>query len=96
MFVVTVSFEIKPHATDNFMALMKDNARQSLSLEEECLVFDVCRSEESSDVVFLYEVYKTSEAFQSHLTSDHFLAFNKLAADMVQSKSISTYIRSTL
>jgi len=96
MFVVTVNFSIHPDSLSQFMALIKENAKQSIQLEKGCHVFDVCTSDEQAEIVFLYEVYENKEAFQTHLKSDHFIAFDKLASNMVASKSVSTYKKSEL
>ena len=89
-FAVTVTFKIRATQTQAFMPLMLDNAATSLAQEPGCLRFDVCRDADPTEV-FLYEVYTDAAAFQPHLHSAHFKAFDAAVADMVQAKSVKTY-----
>ena len=88
MFVVTVLFRIKPQRLDEFLPLMIENARASRADEEGCQQFDVCRDE---DTVFLYEVYDDRAAFDVHLNTQHFLAFDAAVSDMVLEKQLRVY-----
>ena len=91
MFVVTVEFEIKPEAVAAFMPLMLDNAAASLTEEPGCQRFDVCAAPDDAGKVFLYEIYDDKAAFDTHLASTHFKAFDTAVADMVAGKSVATY-----
>ena len=88
MYVVTVSFEIIPGQVDSFLPLIVKNARASRDLEPGCQQFDVCRR---GDEVFLYEVYDDRAAFDAHLGTDHFRAFDAEVADMISSKSVTLF-----
>lgn len=92
MFVVCVTFAIKPGAMAQFMPLMARQSRQSRQLEPDCHQFDVC-SDGAEDEVFLYEVYSDAAAFDAHLTSQHFVEFDRSVADLVVAKSVKTYTR---
>lgn len=91
MFAVTVTFKIKPGYWDRFLPLMRNNAQNSLREEPACRQFDVCTDPERAMEVFLYELYDTAAAFQDHLKSDHFRAFDAAVADMIESKHVATY-----
>ena len=41
--------------------------------------------------MFLYELYDSTEAFDVHLASPHFRAFNEETADLVAEKSVQSY-----
>lgn len=88
MFAVLVTFQIKAGFMDSFLPLMKDNAEASLQKEPGCHVFDVCRDGQE---VFLYELYDDRTAFNTHLTSDHFLDFDAAVAAMVADKHVRFY-----
>jgi (4S)-4-hydroxy-5-phosphonooxypentane-2,3-dione isomerase len=78
MYVVTVEFDIAPEHRDAFIEAVKKQAADSLSLEPECHHFDVCRVERGGkEVVYLYELYTDRAAFDAHLATPHFLAFNE-------------------
>lgn len=87
MFVVTVDFQVKSEHVAEFVEMMKKQASNSLRKEEGCLQFDVCRDPSDGGRIFLYEVYKDSDAFELHLKTDHFLEFNKAVSPWTASKS---------
>lgn len=90
MIAVTVTFKLKPGTHDQFLPLMLENARTSLANEASCLQFDVCLGDDPGDI-FLYEVYSDAAAFQLHLESPHFKAFDKAISDMVASKQVHVF-----
>lgn len=90
MFAVCVSFDIAPDCVSDFLTLMRRQAENSLQMEPGCHVFDICTAPDSSSV-FLYELYADAEAFQQHLNSSHFLAFDAAVQPMVRAKTVSTY-----
>lgn len=90
MFAVCVSFDVIPGRMEDFLPEMRRQASNSLSLEPDCHVFDICTDAERGSV-FLYELYTDSGAFQRHLESAHFLAFDAAVAPMVRSKTVRTY-----
>ncbi len=91
MFVVTVTFHIKPGLVDTFLPLMRTNATASLSTEPGCLVFDVCSDPDRPDEIFLYEIYESAAAFRDHLTAPHFLSFDAQVSPMIATKTVTTY-----
>ena len=91
MFAVTVNFQIKDGLFDSFMALMLENAQTSLRDEPQCRQFDVCTDPDKPGEVFLYELYDDAEAFQEHLRSAHFLAFDAQVTTMIADKTVATY-----
>jgi (4S)-4-hydroxy-5-phosphonooxypentane-2,3-dione isomerase len=93
VFVVTVEFEISPNNVDAFALEMHANAAQSLRDEPGCKQFDVCVDPVNANVFFLYEIYTSREAFDEHLRSTHFLAFNAKVTPWVTSKQVRTYHR---
>lgn len=88
MFVATVMFTIKPGQMANFLPLMQENARTSLTTEEGCQQFDICRD---GDQVFLYEIYDSRAAFDLHLAAPHFQTFDAAVADMVAGKEVRLF-----
>lgn len=90
MFVVIVEFEVAEGRMDAFLPLMLEQARNSLALEPDCHVFDVCRDCKRDNVVVLYEVYSDAAAFDAHLQSDHFHSFNEAVSPMTTGKAVKT------
>ena len=91
MFAVVVTFQIKSGEMETFLPLMTENARSSLREEPGCHVFDVCTDPARPDEVFLYELYTDRAAFDAHLASGHFKAFDAQVADLIASKTVQTY-----
>ena len=91
MIAVCVTFRIKPGMMTAFMQPMLDNARASVEKEPGCHRFDVCTDEGSPQTVFLYELYTDQDAFAEHQKTDHFLAFNSIASDMIAEKVVQIY-----
>lgn len=90
MFAVTVHFEIHTARLEAFLPLMLQNARTSLQDEPGCLHFDTCHTCGTAQV-FLYEVYTSRAAFDLHLASNHFKAFDAAVADMIKAKNVQTF-----
>jgi quinol monooxygenase YgiN len=93
MYVVTVELVIRAEQVADFRAAITENARISCRQEPGCRQFDVCIAPEDPRVVFLYEVYVDRAAFDAHLESAHFKAFDSRVAAWVESKTIRTFRR---
>lgn len=92
MFVVTVVFEADPAATEVFLTRVKQQARDSLEREPGCTRFDVCTDPERRGRILLYEIYESRAAFQTHLESAHFKAFDKDVGPIVRAKNVQTWL----
>jgi len=75
-FVVIAEFEVAAARLEAFLAAARQDATRSLADEPGCLQFDINVDEASpsSSVVF-YEVYRSREAFDSHLETPHLAVF---------------------
>ena len=91
MYVVTVTFTVEAAAIDRFRARVKIQADDSLRLEPGCRRFDVCADPERPNQIFLYEIYDSAEAFQAHLASEHFHAFDAEVTRITISKDVHTW-----
>ena len=90
-YAVCVTLQVKPDCTDAFMDLMLTNSQISLSKEEGCLQFDVCSDPDQPNVVFLYEIYSSRDAFMLHLNSDHFKTFDQESNSLIEQKTVNTF-----
>ena len=93
MYIVTVEFDLDPRSVTPFMEAMLGNARASKTLEAGCRQFDVCVSEEDPAKVFLYEVYDDRAAFEAHLATGHYKAFDVSVRAWVRSKRVRFYCK---
>ncbi|WP_297837197.1 putative quinol monooxygenase [uncultured Roseibium sp.] len=96
MYAVTVVFQIKAEAVEDFLPLMIANAEASLKDEPGCRQFDVCTDPDRPGDVFLYELYDDADAFQVHLQTPHFKSFDAKVAGMIAQKTVRTYAKVAL
>lgn len=90
MFVVLVHFEVREAALPAFLSAVAKQADDSLTSEEGCLRFDVCRDNEKATEIVLYEIYHDAGAFDRHLETGHFKKFDESTRHMVAKKSVRT------
>jgi autoinducer 2-degrading protein len=93
MYVVTVEFEIVPGHEAEFLREMVANARASRERESGCRQFDVCIAPEQPRLIFLYEIYADRAAFETHVGTAHFRAFDATTAPWVARKTVRFYER---
>lgn len=91
MYAVCVKFEVKTGQMDAFLPLVVGQARNSLEREPGCSVFDVWTGEARPNEVFLYEIYDDRAAFDQHLQSAHFQAFDAATASLIAAKRVTTW-----
>ena len=91
MFAITVVFEVRAERSEDFSAAVQAQARNSMSDETGCHLFDVCVDPERPGRFFLYELYSDEEAFQQHLRTDHFHDFDQKVGEMVIAKSVERW-----
>ena len=93
MYVVIVDFAVKPEFVAAFREEMVKNARASREREPGCRQFDVCVAPGDPTAIFLYEIYDDRAAFDAHLATPHFLAFNERTAPWLADKKVRTLER---
>lgn len=91
MYCVAVTFRVHKDHTGAFRARVIRQAKVSVDLEPGCSVFDVWTDPERGDEVFLYEIYDDRAAFEAHLQSAHFKAFDAEVAAWVADKKVVTW-----
>lgn len=91
-FAVTVAFELCDGAFGEFHRLVSANAAVSVDCEPGCLRFDVLiPAAPGPPDLFLYEVYASRAAFEVHLASDHYRAFDERTRALVRTKVVHCY-----
>lgn len=91
MYVIVVHFVIDSNHIGEFMKAVYIQAENSLHLEPDCVVFDVCTDPTDSSRFYLFEKYSDQVAFKMHLTSAHFCEFDELVKPWVQEKHIGVW-----
>ena len=93
MFVVVVEFTVRAEYGEPFLKRVMQQAQDSLQLEVNCHVFDVCICSDDKNRVLLYEVYSDKSAFDAHLASAHFRDFSNAVQEWVSDKQLATFER---
>src|SRR5215218_516533 len=81
-YVLIVDFEVQDGTADKVIALVSENARNSVEKEAGCLQFDVMQAADNPNRVLLFEVYENEAALQAHGKTDHIKAFLEKARPM--------------
>jgi (4S)-4-hydroxy-5-phosphonooxypentane-2,3-dione isomerase len=87
-FAIVVVFKIKPERLNDFLPRVRQQAMDSLRLEEGCKQFDVLVDEADPNTIVLYETYVDSPAFADHHQTQHFADFNATVTPWVESKEV--------
>ena len=93
MYLVAVTFRIRPAHADDFLTRVQQQAADSLT-ESGCQRFDVWQSPTDPATVFLYEIYDDRAAFDVHLDSEHFKAFDAEVSSWIADKAVETAVLS--
>lgn len=90
-YAIIVDFKLRANTRRLFRSLVDANARTTLGSEPGCRRFDVLEPKGEEDRVVLYEIYRDRAAFEDHLKTPHFAAFDAAVAGLVADKSVSEY-----
>jgi autoinducer 2-degrading protein len=85
---VLVDFRLKPGAQRAFRKLVDANAHASATGERGCRRFDVVEPHGEADRILLYEIYDDAAAFDAHLGTPHYAAFDAESAPLIAGKSV--------
>jgi ribulose-5-phosphate 4-epimerase/fuculose-1-phosphate aldolase/quinol monooxygenase YgiN len=88
---VLVSFRAKADRAAAFREAVLRQAANSLAREAACRRFDVCLDPKDPSRVFLYEIYDDDASFETHLRTEHFLAFDRTVKDWIEEKRVERW-----
>jgi (4S)-4-hydroxy-5-phosphonooxypentane-2,3-dione isomerase len=72
MFAVIVKVRIKPENRSEFIDAMLADGRGSVQNESDCLQFNIVEDHTDPNLLHLYEVYTSEQAFERHKQTPHF------------------------
>jgi (4S)-4-hydroxy-5-phosphonooxypentane-2,3-dione isomerase len=87
-FVILAEFRLKPGRRERFLEVVRADALVSVRDEPGCRRFDLLVPEDDPDTVWLYEVYDSKAAFDAHLETPHFKAFERDSKDLVAGSTV--------
>ncbi len=88
MFILMVTFQIKPDKREVFLQAATEDARSSVTNEPGCLRFDVLQDTDDQDRFHFYEVYRDEAAFEAHTQTPHLLRFREATADLASAPTV--------
>lgn len=88
-FVIVVDFKLKAGTHRAFRDLIDRNAQASCRTEPGCRRFDVLEPTGEADRVILYEIYDDRAAFDAHLKTRHFAAFDTASRELIADKTVT-------
>jgi quinol monooxygenase YgiN len=91
MLVVVVRFRVRAGFETAFAARVREQAGASLGAEPGCRRFDVCVDPHDAGQVLLYEIYSDASAFDLHLRSAHYLAFDRDTREWIAEKVVERW-----
>ncbi len=80
MYVVGVTVVVTPEMVEEFIAATRENAHGSRQ-EPGRVRFDALQAEDDSSRFYLYEVYRSKDAFAAHQQTEHYLRWRGTIAD---------------
>jgi len=91
MYLVAVTFDIHAEQAGAFATRVARQATDSLT-EPGCHRFDVWAEPGNPARIFLFEIYTDRAAFDAHLASAHFKAFDAEVTDWIANKTVETWV----
>lgn len=88
---ILVSLEISPGAADSAqvdLAAFHEASKKSPGF----LYMYIMRDSDSPAQIFIVEAWESQQDFETHITSEHFLAFGKVIPEIITSMSIKTLL----
>lgn len=88
MYCIIVKNVVREGARDAYLAAMLPNARDSVAHEPGCLTFDVLEAQGEPNTFYLYEIYTSPAALETHKQTPHYLNSRPLIADLLVETSV--------
>jgi quinol monooxygenase YgiN len=82
MHVLLVSIRVRPERAEEFIALTRDNVRETLR-EEGVVRFDLVRQTDDPGHFLLFEVYRKAADHASHRETPHYKRWNAAAEPLM-------------
>jgi len=87
-FAIFVTIKLKPRSLKAYLGHIQLDAEGALKDEPGCQMFHILLPEEGGDVVHLYEVYDSEDAFNNHQKTPHFTKYIRDTEALVKERII--------
>lgn len=88
MYCIIVKTQLKPGTRKAFLDAMLVNAEASVRDEAGCIAFDVLEAREEPDTFYLYEIYTSPSALDTHKDTPHYKASRAIVTDLIAEQSV--------
>lgn len=85
--VLLVELHITPGRMDDFLRRAREHRANVLAKEPGCRGFELLRSREAEDTLWLYEVYADEAALETHLNTPYMKQYMEDTAPMVAKRA---------
>jgi (4S)-4-hydroxy-5-phosphonooxypentane-2,3-dione isomerase len=76
-------FVVKPGKRAEFIEFLRWDAQVARDSEPGTLRFDVWETESEPDVIYVYEAYRDSHAFETHTRNDPYKRFDRISSSLI-------------
>jgi quinol monooxygenase YgiN len=84
-YVQLAEIEIEPAELENYKAAVKEQIETAIRLEPGVLVLNAVSQQDSPTHIWVFEIYRDTDAYQSHLETPHFKKYKASTERMVRS-----------
>jgi len=88
MFCIIVKNVVKKGSRNQYLNVMKENAKASVNNETGCFVFDVLECQADDHCFYLYEIYADEAALAAHKLTEHYLSSRQQITGLVEDQSV--------
>ncbi|QIG43741.1 antibiotic biosynthesis monooxygenase [Nocardioides anomalus] len=88
MILATAYFHVRPGAADEFAAAAREVIARTTADEPGCVAYSCYREVLDEDQFVFVEEWQDLAAIGAHAQSEHFLAFDALARDLVDAQRV--------
>ena len=81
MYIIISPIQIKPEHREQYVKALVDVARESVDTEPGCLRLDVIQDADDTNRVWVYEIFKDTDALQTHMKLPFFIEFMDATKD---------------
>jgi quinol monooxygenase YgiN len=87
LYINAVDLDIQPGQIDQFLSLLKANGAAAVK-EPGCREFNITVSQKDPNHVFIFEVYDSAAALETHRATDHFKSYAATTKDLVAKRDV--------
>jgi quinol monooxygenase YgiN len=88
VYVRVAELEVVPTQLENFRAATREVGESSVRAEPGCLALYAASEKDNPSRVRVFEIYRNTDAYETHVHTTHFLKFRATTDRMVKSRKL--------